>query len=170
MQRVMIIGCGGAGKSTMAKKLAEITGLPLYHLDKMFWKSGWEMLPTPEWKEMQTELCEKQKWIIDGNYGSTIDLRMKYADTILYIDFPRWKCIWGIVKRRFQYRNRTRPDMTEGCNERLDWTFMKWVWNYREKKRPEMLALLKEKESEKQVIYLKNRNEIDEFLLGICNE
>ncbi len=164
MKKVVVIGCGGSGKSTLAIKLGKATGLPVYHLDRIFWQPSWESLPKDIWREKQKELVSREEWIVDGNYGSTLEIRLQASDTIIYLDMPRWLCLYGALKRFFQYRGKVRPDMTEGCKERITWEFFSWIWNYRKTKRPETLAMLETLKEEKKVLILRSRKEVDAFL------
>lgn len=164
MKRLMIIGCGGVGKSTLARELGKVLGLPVFHLDQMFWKAGWEIAEEADWEQRQVEVCAGERWVIDGNYGSTIDVRLAAADTVIYLDFARWRCLSGVVRRRFEYHGRVRPDMSEGCFERLDWAFLKWIWNYRRVNRPKVLEMLGALDGEKEVVMLRDRSEVRRFL------
>ncbi|MCM3741305.1 DNA topology modulation protein [Oceanobacillus luteolus] len=164
MKKVAIIGSGGAGKSTLARQLSEKIGIPVYHLDAILWKPNWVMTSKTEQRMIQNELITRESWIIDGNYGSTLDIRLNAADTIIYLDLPRTVCLYRAIKRRFQYRNRTRPDMAADCKEKLDMEFLKWIWNYPKVKRPAILAMLKELSNEKNVIILSSRKEIKRFI------
>lgn len=164
MKKVAIIGSGGAGKSTLARQLSEKIGIPVYHLDAILWKPNWVMTSKTEQRMIQNELITRESWIIDGNYGSTLDIRLNAADTIIYLDLPRTVCLYRAIKRRFQYRNRTRPDMAADCKEKLDMEFLKWIWNYPKVKRPAILAMLKELSSKKKVIILSSRKEIKRFI------
>ncbi|MCK5133485.1 MAG: hypothetical protein KAR40_15200 [Candidatus Sabulitectum sp.] len=92
MRRILVLGSGGAGKTTFAKQLAEKTGLPVIHLDSHFWNSGWVETPRDQWIPMVIELSERPEWIMDGNYSGTIDIRMKYADTVIFLDYGRFTC------------------------------------------------------------------------------
>lgn len=117
----MIIGCGGSGKSTLATRLGEKLSLPVHHLDRLFWQWGWKELPKDEWRKTQEKLCAEPEWIIDGNYAGTMDVRFVAADTIIYLDVSTLTCLLGAIKRFVCFYGRTRPDMTEGCPERLEW-------------------------------------------------
>lgn len=120
MERVLVIGNAGAGKSTFSRALAQKTGLPLIHLDKLFWQGNWDHLPRDEFdRKLQTEL-EKPTWIIDGNFNRTIPQRLKYCDTVFFFDLPTVTCLWGVTKRIFQNYGKTRPDMGGNCPERFD--------------------------------------------------
>ncbi len=160
----MIIGNGGAGKSTLARKLHQITGLPLIHMDQHFWQANWVDRDRLEWKAFVEEQTEREEWIMDGNYGGTMDIRLKKADTIIFLDRPNWLCIWRIIKRRLIYTGRTRPDMAEGCKERLTWAFVKYVFSYHKTRKPGILAKLATVKESQEVYILRNNKQIRNFL------
>ena len=163
MQRILIIGCSGAGKSTLARKLGEKTGLPVVHLDALFWKPGWVESEREVFDARVLAELEKPAWIIDGNYARTLPVRLAKCDTGIYLDFPRWLCILGVLKRVLTTYGTVRPDMPEGCPERFDWEFLKWVWNFNRNNREKTYAQLETLPAEK-VIILKNRREVRKFL------
>ncbi|MCT2535819.1 DNA topology modulation protein [Aquibacillus koreensis] len=136
MKKIMIIGSGGAGKSTLAKQLGQVLHLPVHHLDAYFWKPGWESVTREELATMQEKIVKQESWIIDGNYSGTMDIRLQNADTVIYLNYSTIRCLYGIVKRRIQYRKKTRPDMGKGCPEKLDKEFFLWVASYQKKKAP----------------------------------
>lgn len=164
MKRIIIIGCGGAGKSTLARELGTRLGLPVHPLDRWFWRPGWVPTPRDEWTQIQTQLCAAPAWIIEGNYGGTMDIRLAACDTVIFLDYPRCVCLWRVTKRLITYRNRVRPDMTEGCPERITWEFLRWIWNYRSKYRPSILNKLAQLESIKSVYHLPNLKTTRSFL------
>lgn len=131
MERVLVIGSPGAGKSTLSHALAERTGLPLHHLDKMHWLPGWRERDRAEAFAHVEEVLATERWIIDGNYGSTLPKRIKRADTVVWLDYPTWLCLWRVLKRWWLYRGKARPDMNEGCPERLDPEFLAYVARFR---------------------------------------
>lgn len=163
MKRILILGSGGAGKSTFARQLGKMIGIDVIHLDAYFWNDGWVETPKEKWKEIVTELVDRETWIMDGNYGITLDMRLA-ADTIIFIDLGRIHCLWRIFKRKWQYAGRTRPDLAPNCPERLNWEFVKYVWNYPQFQRPKILGKLDQVKDEKQVIHLKGTREIHIFL------
>lgn len=163
MKRVAIIGSGGAGKTTLAHALGEKTGLPVVHLDRLYWNAGWVETPYEKWLGRQNSFLAQDCWIVDGNYGSTMDVRLAAADTVIFLDLPRLRCLWRIFKRRLKYHNRSRPDMTEDCPERLTGEFLRFVWTYPETRRPVILDKLRGLEG-KQVIRLQSVREVEIFL------
>jgi adenylate kinase family enzyme len=164
MKKVVLIGSGGSGKSTLARQLGEKLKINVYHLDALFWKPNWVGDPKDEQKKAQNDLVRKEEWIIDGNYGGTMEIRLNTADTIIFLDIPRTICVYRAFKRMLQYRNKTRPDMGEGCEERFDLDFFKWIWDYPNTKRPEILKRLEQLSKYKQVIILRSPKEVQRFL------
>ena len=166
MERVIIIGCGGAGKSTLAQKMGQKTGLPVVHLDKLFWKPGWESLSRDEFDVLHRRELAKERWIIDGNFDRTIPERLARCDTVIYLDFSRLACLMGVCKRILTTYGTVRPDMGEGCPERFDWEFLCWVWNFNKNKRARNYRLLAEVE-EVDIIILKNRRQVERYLRNL---
>jgi len=166
MKRVLVIGPGGAGKSTFARRLGERLNIEVTHLDKAYWRSGWTKPGEDEWVQRVAELTSGDAWVMDGNFGGTLELRVKHCDTIIFLDMPRLLCLWRVVKRRLTYRNRSRPDMAEGCHEKLDLEFILWVWNYSRRSRPRVVKLLAEHAEGKQVVWLRSPREAERFLLA----
>ena len=164
MKRILVIGSGGAGKSTVATRLAQLLDLEVNHLDKFYWRPGWVETPPEEWTQIVTDLINRDSWIIDGNYGGTLELRMQRCDTIVFLDMPRLLCVWRIVKRNFRYRRGVRPDMAEGCREKLDPEFVSWVWNYSRRTRPKVVKLIREQANGKRVVWLRSNAEVNKFL------
>ncbi len=142
MRKILLIGSGGAGKSTLARTIAERTGLPLIHLDTLYWKSGWVETPSEEWRKIVVALLQEDAWIMDGNFGGTLDLRLAACDTAIFLDLPPIVCLWRVIKRRIKYRGGSRPDMTTGCPERLDLGFLLWIAFYRLRRRARILDKL----------------------------
>ncbi|MBY0122012.1 DNA topology modulation protein [Bacillus sp. S/N-304-OC-R1] len=164
MRKIVIIGSGGAGKSTFARKLGHILNRNVYHLDVLFWKPNWEGVPRDEQIKIQNEIIQEEEWIMDGNYSGTMEIRLQTADTIIFLDISRTICLFRVIKRMIKYRNKTRPDMGEGCKEKIDIPFLKWVWNYPKAKRPEILKKLHGLSSCKKVIILRSPKEVQQFL------
>lgn len=160
----MLIGSGGSGKSTLARQLGNILNIQVYHLDAIFWKANWEGVSKEEQISIQTDLVKKDEWLIDGNYGGTLDIRMDAADTIIFLDINRTICTYRALKRMLKYRNKTRPDIGEGCEEKFDFDFLRWIWNYPKMKRPDILRKLHDLPENKQIIILKSKKDVQTFL------
>ena len=160
MKRVAIVGSCGAGKSTLAKSLGEKLNLPVIHLDAYYWQPGWQETDAFQWQQIQQELIKGDRWIADGNYGGTIDLRLAAADTIIWLDFNRYTCISRVLKRYLKYPGKVRPDMAAGCPERLSWDFIKYVWNFPLAHRPKIVDRLAKYQTDKQIIILQNPDRV----------
>ena len=163
MERILIIGCGGAGKSTLARQLGKLTGLPVVHLDKLFWHPGWVESTKEEIDAKITAALDEPQWIMDGNYNRTLPMRIQKCDTVIYLDFSRFACLMGVAKRVLTTYGTVRPDMAEGCPERFDLDFLKWVWNFNKNKREQYYRLLNEAEGVETIV-LKNRRAVRKFL------
>ena len=164
MQRILIVGCGGAGKSTLAKNMASHLNLPVIHLDQHYWNPGWVESNKEEWESKVSELIKADIWIMDGNYGGTLDMRIHRADTIIFLDRSRWVCLWNILKRWWKYRGMSRPDITEECPERLDLIFFHYILTYNNTRRPQMLKRLNNLKETHQILILRNRKQINQLL------
>ena len=167
MKRILIIGSGGSGKTTFAKELTQRTKLPLIHLDQLFWRPGWVPTPDDEWDALIQRLIAQDQWIMDGNYGRTLPMRVAAADTIIFLDLPRLVCMWRIIARSWRYFGRSRPDVAPGCPEHLTWEFLVWVWTYPSRRRPDILRRLESVRAEKQVVILSSAREVERFLATI---
>jgi adenylate kinase family enzyme len=164
MRRVLLIGPGGAGKSTLAKRLADSSGLPLVHLDSLFWKPGWRESSKDEWQRVIANLVQADAWIMDGNYGGTTDVRLAASDTVVLLDMPPALCLWRILKRWLRFRGQSRPSMARDCPERWSWPFVWWVLTYRRRILPELLVKLSEASAQgKNAVVLRSSKEVEAF-------
>ena len=133
------------------------------HLDQLFWTPGWVSVSKDEFDRLHEAALAEEKWIMDGNFDRTIPVRLQRCDTVIYLYFNRFACLMGVLKRVLTTYGKVRPDMGEGCPERIDLDFLKWVWNFNKNKRERIYGLLKEAEGV-QVIILKNRRMVKKFL------
>lgn len=162
-QRILVLGSSGSGKSTFSVQLGKAAGLPVIHLDQLFWRPGWESVSNEEFDALLDQELEKECWIMDGNYGRTMQRRIDRCDTILYFDLPRRVCLLSVLKRIWTHHGTTRPDMGDDCPERFDWAFIKWIWTFNKKHRQTYLTILKS-QTEKNVYVIKSRKELPALL------
>ena len=160
MKKVIVIGCPGSGKSTVSRVLHNKTGIPLYHLDMMYWNADKTTVEKSVFLERLSAVLEKDEWIIDGNYGSTMELRMTACDTVIFLDYPLDVCLDGIRERR----GKPRSDMPWIETEE-DAEFIEFIKNYNEQQKPKVLELL-EKCSDKNIVILRSREQADVLLNG----
>ncbi|WP_421508216.1 hypothetical protein [Erwinia rhapontici] len=141
MKRVLVVGCPGSGKSYIAKKLSELTSIPVVHLDQYYWLPGWRRIDNSEWSDIVDNLVSKPTWIMDGNYSGTLAMRLVSADTVIHLDYPTWLCIWRVIRRTMiGWRGNRGNELAPGCEERFDLAFLVFVFNYRKKYRERDLA------------------------------
>ena len=170
MKRIVIFGYSGCGKSTLARQLGEILDIEPTHMDALHWLPNWVESSVEYKTERLKPILEREKWIVDGNYRRVLwKERLDGADTIIFLDFNRFLCLYRVIKRRIMYSGRTRPDMGEGCKEKIDFEFIKWVlWDGRKKKKEnyELLDILKN-DMNMNVYIFKHPKELEEFLESV---
>ena len=167
MKKILIIGSSGAGKSAFAKALSRILGIPVCHLDVLYWKPDWTESPPDEFEAKQREILENEVFIIDGYYGLTFPMRLDKADTVFWLDFNRFVCFYSAVKRRIKHRNKVRSDMGSGCVEKIDKMFVMWILYHYPKQRKRIFTQLSEWKG--NVVIFKNRRRMKEYLKSIDN-
>jgi len=166
MKRILIIGSCGSGKSTFARRLGKATGLEVIHLDRLYWKPNWVgTTDEDEWRKTVEIALQGKAWIIDGNYSGTLAMRLQACDTVVFLDFPRTICVFRVLKRVAFYRKGSRPDMADGCDEKIDWDFVKWIWNYPTRSKPKVETLLDQHQDTTTIIRLKSKKEIENFFV-----
>ena len=165
MNRILIIGSGGAGKSTLALKMFDILHIQVINLDSYYWQPNWIAQPKEKWSKIVTDLCKIPSWIMDGNYFNSLPLRLQYADTVIFIKKSRYECLFNAYKRMFT----KRVDPIQGCPEKVDWGFVKWIWNYQKDITPKIMAILNE-HPKFELHILKNNKEIEAFIKKISDK
>ena len=162
MKKIIVIGCPGSGKSTFSKELHELTKIPLFHLDMMYWNSDRTIVEKHIFMEKLNCVLCKDEWIIDGNYNSTMELRLQACDTVIFLDYPMDLCLEGVRERR----GKVRTDMPwiEDANEE-DTEFTQFIKDYNNQSRPKVMELL-EQYSYKDIYIFNNRNDAKDFLEG----
>ena len=163
-RRWLIVGSAGAGKSVLAREMAELLGLPIIHLDRHNWNPGWVATDRKEWTQKVVELISRDTWVMDGNYGGSISLRLPRAEAVVLLDLPVWQCLWGIFRRSTLYRKEPRPDLPEGCEEQLpDWAFIGFVLTYKWRSLPKVLRKIAG-EPHVRLYHLKSRGAARRFM------
>jgi len=132
----MIFGRPGSGKSTFAVRLHRALGLPVYHLDRYFFVCDWQKRGSEEFLSLQQSIVLQDKWIIDGNALRTLDIRYQRAQVAIYFAFPRYLCLWRILKRRFTERDPHILDRATGCDERVRWPLLTYTWSFKKRITP----------------------------------
>ncbi len=170
IKRIAIIGNAGSGKSTLSQKLHKITNLPIYYLDQYFWKPGWVRTDPDEYKSVHDVICDKDAWIIDGINLRVMEYRIQRADMIIFLDVPRYLCFYRIFKRTFKNYGKETTSSPQGCPERFNWEFikfLKWVWDFKKKYPAAVKALLKKYSDDKQIYIFRSQQEVDAFIKKI---
>lgn len=167
MQRILVLGNAGAGKSHLATALGDRLGLDVIHLDRLFWKPGWVARARHEFIQIQCRaLPQDGRWIADGSYVNTLDVRLPRADTVIVLDLPTVSCLWRVLARTINPT--TRPDLATGCEERLFRSgygrFLRYVATFRSKMLSRVLARIDEIDHSARIVVLRRQAEIAQFI------
>lgn len=169
MQRILVMGSSGSGKSTFAQRLSAITGIPVISLDALFWKPGWIESDRAKFRARVAEVLRQPRWIVDGNYiAAEGELRRSASDTVIWFDLPRATCMLGILTRIAASYGRVRPEMAEGCPEKIDLEFFRYVWTYRREQRPKLLAFFEGLQPDQTFITFTGRSQADRYLRDLA--
>ena len=163
--KIAIIGYSGAGKSTLARALGKRYGLPVLHFDRVQYTPGWQERNREEAHRMVHEFMGNPSWIMDGTYSKfEYERRLNEADAIVFLNLPRLVCFWRVWKRYFSFHGKSRPDMADGCCEKMDWEFVWWlIWESRTRQRREMFQKVLERYPEKTVV-LNSQKDINRYM------
>ena len=167
MQRILVIGCSGGGKSTLARKLGAKLGLPVVHLDVLWWKPGWVESSYDEFRPKVMAALAEERWIIDGNFSRTFDIRLPRADMIVWVDQPRLVCLWRAFRRTLTQFGANRADLAPGCPEKFDLQFYRFIWNFKRTHDAMIVEALARDATHAQVFRLRSDDEMAAFLEAI---
>jgi adenylate kinase family enzyme/ribosomal protein S18 acetylase RimI-like enzyme len=170
IKKIAIVGNAGSGKSTLGLELSKILGLPLYHLDQYFWLPGWQEPEREEFEKIHNELCNKDKWVIEGMAIRFFEYRIQKADCVIFLDIPTFRCLYRILKRAFVYYGKEYFSSAKGCPERgPSWKFLKFIWNFNKERKPIIEALLQQYKDTKKIFIVKNETELKELIKKFMN-
>jgi adenylate kinase family enzyme len=167
MKKILVIGPGGAGKSTLANQLGRLLEIEVLHLDQIYWHPGWVEMPKAEWLRTIEGLLRRDAWIMDGNYSGSLEIRFAACDTVIFMDLQRVRCMCRVLKRRLTHWNKSRPDMADGCPERLTLEFVWWIWNYTRRTKPKVVRMIESHAGEKKIVWLRSSSEVERWLKKI---
>jgi adenylate kinase family enzyme len=168
MQRIMVVGSSGAGKTTLANSLAEKLRLPVIHLDTHYWLPGWKAPSGDGWRQRMEGLADGPEWILDGNFAESFQARMSRADTMIWLDYPRLVCMRRIFARAIRDRGKSRPDLPPGCPEQLDLPTLRFAWEFARKTRPLIVEGIARFGQHLRVTRLANDRETAAFLAMVA--
>ncbi|NUQ96666.1 MAG: topology modulation protein [Streptomyces sp.] len=166
MMKVAIVGCGGSGKSYLARELGKLLDAPVTHLDAAFYDDDWNALPMDKFAELQRELVAEPRWVIDGNYNSTLQIRLESCDTVVLMDVSTISALYGIFSRQLRHGAGHKGN---GVHNRIHWGVIKYVATYRRKMRPRVMAKIDEfASSRSDVVLLTNRQQTRRWLQQVA--
>ncbi|AZV79397.1 AAA family ATPase [Parasedimentitalea marina] len=167
MQRIMIVGGPGGGKSTLAQLLSAQLNLPIIHMDHLFWAPDWVQREKDHVAQLARSAADGPRWIFEGNHSRSWDYRAERAEMIVVLALPRWLRMWRILKRTVRHYGRSRPDMAEGCPERFDLEFLRWSWSYDNHSGRKLLAFGQRWGGGRPVVWLSSPCAVKRFLHSI---
>lgn len=165
MNRIAIMGCGGSGKSHLARSLGAALGITPVHLDGLYYDADWNPLDKDKFAELQRDLVTAPRWIIDGNYASSLPIRLQAADTVIFLDLPGWACLWGILQRRLRHGGGQHQAI--GVYDRITWDFVRYILGYRRTMAPRVRTLITEHAGDAQVVILRSRRAARRYLTTV---
>ncbi len=164
--RVAIIGCPGSGKTVFSNKLGEILNRTVVHLDKILLGQNWDAKEFEQRVEIHNELIAQESWVIDGMWLSHLTERFKRATFVIFFDYKRSVCMWRAIKRQIKYNKKQRDDVADGCLDKMDKSFLDYIWTFKKKVRPQILQLIEEN-PQVQVVVLKNHKQTEQFIKAL---
>jgi adenylate kinase family enzyme len=166
VDRIVIIGCGGSGKSRLAGALGDMLGITPVHLDGLYYDRDWKPLDKEQFAALQRDLVARARWIIDGNYASSLPIRLEVADTVVFLDLPAWACLWGIIRRRLRHGGGQHDAI--GVYDRITWNFVRYIAGYRKQMAPRVRQLIVGHAGDAQVVVLRSRRAARRYLATVA--
>lgn len=163
----MIIGCSGAGKSSLAFKVVNISGLRLIHMDKFYYEPNWQQVPKHKVMQSVKAAIEPSGWVFDGNHSSSYKIRSDMSEMIVWLDIPRYRCLFNILWRGVKFFERSRPSMAVGCDERFNFEFLKFVWDFKKDRRWKMAHFVTSLQNDIHIYHLKSYKQVANFLIEL---
>jgi adenylate kinase family enzyme len=167
MDRIVIIGPSATGKSTLARRLGSMLDIPVYHLDALYWRPGWDPSPEDEWRATLERIIASERWIADGNFTASLRERVAAADVVVFLDLPRRSSYVGVVRRRIEQFRELPAGVAAGCPPMFNLRLFRWIWTFHSDHRPLYLRLLAEQPSTKTVLILRSRRDVHDFLASV---
>lgn len=165
VDRILVMGCSGGGKSTLSQKIAGLFGLAYISIDRdVLWLPGWAERDKVAQRAIITDKVGADRWVMDGTNPSSFDIRLPRTDMVIWVRMSRWLCIWGVVTRWMKWVGRTRPEMAPGCPEKVDWQFLKFIWTFEEKFTPRIIRGLAEHGPAVPILQLSSRQQMNALL------
>ncbi len=161
------MGCGGSGKSHLARSLGTALGITPVHLDGLYYDADWKPLDKEKFAALQRDLVTAPRWVIDGNYASSLPIRLQAADTVIFLDLPGWACLWGIAQRRFRHGGGQHQAI--GVYDRITWDFVRYILGYRRTMAPRVRTLIAEHAGEAEVVILRSRRAASRYLATVTS-
>jgi adenylate kinase family enzyme len=165
VDRIAIMGCGGSGKSHLARSLGAALGIEPVHLDGLYYDTDWQPLDKEKFADLQRGLVAVPRWIIDGNYASSLSIRLAAADTVIFLDLPGWACLWGVLQRRLRHGGGQHQAI--GVYDRITWNFVRYILGYRKTMAPRVRALIAEHAGDAHVLILRSRRAARSYLATV---
>jgi adenylate kinase family enzyme len=168
VDRIAIIGCGGSGKSRMARDLGRMLGIMPVHLDGLYYDQDWQPLDTEQFAALQRELVAAPRWVIDGSYASSVLIRLAPADTVIFLDMPATVCLRSIAEQRLWHRAGQHAAL--GVHDRITWNFIRYIIGYRKHMAPRVRQLIAEHAGDARVIVLHSRRAVRHYLASVAEQ
>jgi adenylate kinase family enzyme len=169
MKRILILGISGSGKSTLAKQLHGLSKIPVFHLDKIFWQPDWQFPDAEFWENSLLDISRHKYWIIEGNFESALELLVPKADTVIILNISKIKALFRVGTRWHRFRRKDRDDRPDGCKEKIDFDFIKYIWNFKKKREPSIRHSLKKRKPNAKIFWLYNKNDLQQFFKLFSN-